>query len=482
MDFLRANEDRLKHILIGIIFASLLVHVSSVILSHTVFKTWRWVHLPFHSAMEMAGSLIALIVAYLLITLEKREEGTSFNVRIAAALIGMGILDGFHAVVTVGESFVWLHSSSTLVGGCLFGLVWLPLSKFKRVNSNWPLLTLVLVLFYGGISLSFPEFIPPMVNSANFTSIAIAMNLIGGFLLLGSSLKLFLTYRQNKQTDDLLFSVHCLLFGSAALMFNASALWDFSWWAWHFLRLMAYGAGLIFAVNTNLRDQIALRNRKQTLEDRVADRTEQLEDALEEKKTLLKEIHHRVKNNLQTILSLLNLQLHQINDENQRRGFEDIKDRIKSIALVHELLYQSEDLTSFDFENYTQRLCSQLMNLARTGTDITVTTQIEITEVDVDTGLSCGLILNELITNSLQHAFNEQPEGTISLSFWAENGQYHLIVEDDGMGIPDNSTPPQEDSLGLELVRTIVRTDLKGELKTETDNGTKITITFPKPQ
>lgn len=100
-----------------IIAVSLTVHVLALVLGHTIFSGWRWSHLPMHAAAEMAGSVIALMVAYFLVSLERRGEGGSHNGIIAAALVGMGVLDGLHALVQAGETFVWLHSTATLAGG-----------------------------------------------------------------------------------------------------------------------------------------------------------------------------------------------------------------------------------------------------------------------------------------------------------------------------------------------------------------------------
>ena len=123
----RRGENRRLNITLWVIIGmSLLVHVVSLILGRTVLADWRWEHHPVHASVEMAGAVIALAVAWLLISLELRNEGCSYNVQISAALIGMGVLDGLHAAVHAGNCFVWLHSTATFAGGLLFVLVWLP--------------------------------------------------------------------------------------------------------------------------------------------------------------------------------------------------------------------------------------------------------------------------------------------------------------------------------------------------------------------
>lgn len=366
-------RQTLQKILTGIILVSLGIHLFSLYLGQSFIANIQWIHYPLHSSMEMAGAIIAFTVAYLLINLDKRNAGTSFNMRIAAALIGMGLLDGFHAVVMAGEQFVWLHSLATFVGGLLFVLIWLPNRYFRGLNRLWPTIVGFLVTGICVSSMLFPDLIPPMISGAEFTSESTVLNVGGGVMFLVASLKLILSYQSEGRTDDLLFAVHCLLFGAAGLLFEQSRIWNVTWWGWHSLRLMAYGAALIFAVDTTLRDQRELRDRHDTLEQRVQQRTEQLERALEEKELFLEETHHRVKNNMQIISSMLSLQQSQVDDEEIRNKFQESLNRINSMAIVHELLYQSDDLAHLNFEDYTQELIAELEDTIQSGrTEITI--------------------------------------------------------------------------------------------------------------
>jgi PAS domain S-box-containing protein len=246
------HESRLSVALWIIIGVSLLVHVVSLVLGKTLLAEWRWEHHPVHAAVETVGAVIALIVAWLLISLERRGEGCSFNVQVAAALIGMGLLDGLHALAHAGNCFVWLHSTATFAGGLLFVLVWLPQHWSVWHVARWPLFVLVVSLIFGVLSLALPAELPSMVQNGTFSVGAMTLNLGGGVLLLLASVRFVLTWRVTRNIDDLLFFLHCVLFGAAAIMFEQSSLWDLPWWGWHLLRLMAYLVALFFVVRTEL--------------------------------------------------------------------------------------------------------------------------------------------------------------------------------------------------------------------------------------
>lgn len=253
----QANSGRLGLTLWCIIGLSLLVHVASLVLGKTLLADWRWEHHPVHAAVEMAGAVIALAVAWMLLSLERRGQGSSFNVQIAAALIGMGVLDGLHALVHAGNCFVWLHSTATLAGGGLFVLVWLPRHWSIWHVSRWPVIVSCASLLFGLVSLALPHTLPSMVANGAFSLGAKTLNVGGGLLLLAAAVKLVQTWKASRNTDDLLFCLHCALFGAAAIMFEQSALWDLPWWGWHLLRLMAYLVALWFVILT---DQQAIEN------------------------------------------------------------------------------------------------------------------------------------------------------------------------------------------------------------------------------
>ncbi|ADE11419.1 bifunctional diguanylate cyclase/phosphodiesterase [Sideroxydans lithotrophicus] len=228
--------------------------------------------LPVHGAIEMAGSVIAAMVAYLLLRLHAIGEGSSFNHQIAAALLAMSGLDGLHAMMPDGESFVWLHSLATAFGGLLFAMIWLPGHWFKPVMRHWPLNAFLMAAAMGIYSILQPGQIPQMLASGQFTQAAVIMNIGGGLFLLLAAVKLFLTYRHSAKSEDLLFFFQCLILASAAITFMQSSIWDMPWWGWHMQRLAGYTLTLWLVVKTakTIEGKTLLSNRllKQQIEDR----------------------------------------------------------------------------------------------------------------------------------------------------------------------------------------------------------------------
>ena len=263
------------------IVASLVVHVGALFLSKGLLMDWRWAHIPFHSAIEVAGTFIALLVAYFLVILERRGDGTSFNLPIAAALVGMGIADGVHAIVEDVALFVWLHSVATFLGGLLFAVILLPSSFLSKLTYRWPIGAGVFSLLVCSLSVLFPNVIPDVIQDGEFTFIAVSLNLVGGGLLIISAAKLLLTYSKKGQVDDLMFVLHCFMFGLAAIMFQQSHLWDVAWWGWHLLRFAAYGVALLVVLKSELMTQ-----------DMVLKLNQKLNKEVEQKSSLLKQVNH----------------------------------------------------------------------------------------------------------------------------------------------------------------------------------------------
>lgn len=169
---------------------------------------------------------------------------------------------------------------------------------------------------------------------------------------------------------------------------------------------------------------------------------EQIKASLAEKEALLKEIHHRVKNNLQIISSLLNLQAEYLQDNQAIEIFKDSQNRIESMALIHEKLYQSKDLAKIEISGYIQDLVTNLFSSYQVNSDaITLNINIEDILLSIDTAIPCGLIINELVTNSLKHAFPSNKTGEIRIDLCSSpNNKFLLIVSDNGIGFKKNST------------------------------------------
>ncbi len=207
---------------------------------------------------------------------------------------------------------------------------------------------------------------------------------------------------------------------------------------------------------------------------------ELLRQALKEKEVLIKEVHHRVKNNMQVIYSLLNLQAKGITDETIRTMFEESRNRVNSMALIHEKLYQAKDLSHIDFKEYLQSL---IQGIANTYSRHEITLSVEMATdiaLDVNIGIPCGLIVNELVSNSLKHAFPAGQAGTVRVGLGQEGpeGAYLLTVSDNGIGCPAGLDFKNTSSLGLQLVNVLTG-QLHGTISLKQTAGSEFSITFP---
>jgi PAS domain S-box-containing protein len=206
---------------------------------------------------------------------------------------------------------------------------------------------------------------------------------------------------------------------------------------------------------------------------------ENLKESLREKEVLLQEIHHRVKNNLQIISSLLRLQSRYVEHTPCRALFEASQDRLQSMALIHEKLYKSRNMADIDFKGYIESLGARLIAASvAPGSQISLETEIKTSPLGIDMAVPCGLISNELISNSLKHAFPGEKKGIIRVSFDTYSHEFELVISDDGVGLPENFDPENSETLGLRLVNTLVQ-QLQGHMKVNGAGGTEFRIRFP---
>lgn len=224
---------------------------------HIFLSQWDWANVPFHSAVEGLGSFASLSLAVLLLTLRRFRKDHDHVVWISAALIGMGILDGFHAAAPLGVSFVWLHGIATLVGGFFFALVWLSRRIRSQLANNALLFGVAIgASLVGALSITFPGWLPAMVKQGEFTLMAKAINIVGGLLFLAAAAYFVNRYKDSRDFDELLFPSLCLLFGLAGLLFPISQLWSADWWFWHLLRLAAYFIALGYMFAKTIKERI----------------------------------------------------------------------------------------------------------------------------------------------------------------------------------------------------------------------------------
>jgi two-component sensor histidine kinase len=246
----------------------------------------------------------------------------------------------------------------------------------------------------------------------------------------------------------------------------------------YFLRF----AGLYMAFNANV--TFILLSPFRALYGQLSARAEQLSEAngrlasaLAEKEVLLGEIHHRVKNNLQVVSSLLSLQSQKHDDDGFRDSIAESQDRIRAMALVHEMLYQNKDFTAIDFGEYVERILAELFSSnGRSG--IRRVVDCEPVQVPIDAAITCSLIINELVTNCLKHAFPDGREGTVKVSLSASPSTVSISVEDDGIGLPEGFEIDGRKSMGLSLL-TALSSQLRGSFEIRGTEGTRIIIRFP---
>jgi two-component sensor histidine kinase len=231
----------------------------------------------------------------------------------------------------------------------------------------------------------------------------------------------------------------------------------------------------LIKLNKILQDEI---NRREGSENARVLGIEKIESSKKEKEILLKEIHHRVKNNLQIISSLLNLQSGYIKDKDSIEIFKESQNRIRSMALIHEKLYQSNDMSQIDFSEYVSELVSNLFSsYSLNSALITLHQDINNILLEMDLAINLGLIINELVSNAFKHAFPKGNKGNLYISMRNDEQKYELIIEDDGIGFSSEIDFRTTESLGLQLVITLVE-QIGGEIFLFRDNGTKFVIKF----
>lgn len=199
---------------------------------------------------------------------------------------------------------------------------------------------------------------------------------------------------------------------------------------------------------------------------------------LKEKEWMLKEIHHRVRNNLQIITSLLNSQASSLEDKAALSAIQESQHRVQAMALIHQKLYHSDTLSTIDVPEYLQEVVEQLAESYDAGKRISFQYELAPLKLDVVQAVPLGLILNEAVTNTLRYAFPEGKTGKLRLSLrHMEEQRYELVLEDDGVGLPPGLSLERSHSMGAKIMRGLSK-QLEGSLKVESQSGVKVTVTF----
>jgi two-component sensor histidine kinase len=262
----------------------------------------------------------------------------------------------------------------------------------------------------------------------------------------------------------------------ASYSFTITSPWFKSWWFIILIIIIVFYA--IYKLSSYR--EMQQKEISQELEEKVKERTALIETQRDEKEILLKEIHHRVKNNMQVIISLISIQSGYTKDEVALALFDEAKNRIRSMALIHEKMYQTGDLALIDIQDYIMSLTNDLIDTYSINCDIFLDIKIHKTKFAIDTLIPLGLLLNEVISNALKYAFIGSPTGKmiIHLSLDDKEEKFTLLVGDNGVGMPFGYLEKEEGTLGMELVKIFV-TQLDGEVKRLEEKGTMYKITFP---
>jgi two-component sensor histidine kinase len=206
------------------------------------------------------------------------------------------------------------------------------------------------------------------------------------------------------------------------------------------------------------------------------------EQELRVKEATIREVHHRVKNNLQTIASLLRIQARRTESDEASRALAEAVERVSSMAVVHEMLAASTEET-VDFAEAARTVVDMVrQSLAHSGTDVTVTVEGETGLVPASVATSLALVVAELVHNAIEHGIAERSSGVVAVSMRRLPGELHLVVRDDGTGLPDGFDIDSSANLGLAIVKTVVGDDLRGTLSFSSARGTTVTIRVPVPE
>lgn len=424
---------------------------------------WRWSHYPFHAMLESIGSISALTISTLMIIMIKNDHLSPRLYVVACALIGMGLLDGFHAVLHVGVSFVWLHSIATMLGGVMFSMIWLPEAWLTEKRKGILLYTVIISsLIIGTISTLQPNILPAMIIDGHFSLIAQIINFTGGIgFLFGVA---FFVHANNFTeadsqsiefvlSENMVFANHCLLFGIAGLLFETSVLWDAGWWWWHILRFLAYLVVLIYfftlfkrAQDLLRHNEIKLKDLNKDLEHRVQERTKELVKANEAKSDFLSHMSHELRTPMNAVLGFAQL----LDIDNEIKGIQ--KQSVKEILLAgnHLLFLISEILDLSRIESGKLELSIETVNLNDVIKDcITMTmpqanerqielrNQINSQEVKLLADLNrLKQVLINLLSNAVKY---NRDHGSISINTESiSDEQLRINITDTGEGINKN--------------------------------------------
>ena len=392
----------------------------------------------------------------------------------------------FHHLLYVGFANLYLFDSAFMEYVVRYAAIFIALpvlflalfsKSFLQINQypkiNFILNILIALLVSSVILFIFTNYLEPY---RNVISILVMLYLF------------FITFyaflNKNEQAKLILFGWAAILFAGSLMYLSSSGIIEDDLSSYYIIEIAFILEALVFSIalanrikrsqDEKEKMQLSLITEQKENEARlnkiVSNKTNNLIIALEEKEILLKELNHRVKNNMQTIISLIRLQNDEINDSKINILLTTIQNRISAMSHLHELLYQKDTITFVDANEYFEKIISEIKQSFEHDIDVIYDINCNLSS---ESAIYCGLILNELLTNSFKHAFDENKTGIVNISFFGKNKEYKLVYSDNGKGYNPNI---KKSSLGLTLIETLAKKQLKAEMNISTNEGVKVKL------
>jgi signal transduction histidine kinase len=448
---------------------------------HTVLPTWRGHQAPLHSTIEALGGLCAIMMAIVLFQ-RNHDQPSRQTEALGIGFLAMGVLELFHAVSTPGNSFIFLRSLASLVGGLGFLLVWRsePLGRGLR-SRVLPWIIVATSALIGFVILTFPGAVPAMIRNGEFSPTAVAPTSVACFCFLAAAYRLFTLYRQSPTADTYLFTCLALMFGLTELMFVYSRLWDASWWFWHLLRLVAYLLVLGYVIGGYLRMVSNLRvalGQTRHAED-VSRRSEQhLRQALEERERMAQNLHDGIIQSLFALgLALERCRRLIVKDPNEvdlqlGMAIPGLKAVIRELRIY--LVGQEPHIGNG--RELEAALASEVRTM-QSSHDLRITLRMDPHAADLVTPSQATHLLyiaREALSNSLRHA--KATHATLFLD--RHEGRVRFVLEDDGVGF-DVLTSSSGEGLKNMAARSA---KLQAELNivSKPEHGTRVMVELPQ--
>jgi two-component system, sensor histidine kinase LadS len=425
------------------------------------------------------ASMLILVVYNLVIYFFTKDKNYLLYVIYMSTVI-------FHQLLYSGFGSIYLFSNQSIIFAIKYSavVVALPIFIFALLvrsflkTVQYPIVDKILVYYL----YIFPFTI---ISFFIFDGIALFRNfssLILMLLLLG--ITIYASFKKNRQAYFVLVGWFVMILAFIFMYLSSIGLWEIFSQFKYFVEIALLLEGVIFSIaladkinqleykKNEVSMELVLQKEIETLRlaHQVEQKTKELQNTLDEKNTLLKELNHRVKNNMQTIVSLIRLQSDKYEDIHTVELLQTIQNRINAMGCLHELLYQQDDISHIDTKKYFELLISELQE-GFESEKIRIRYQIDV-DLPSHTAVYCGLIINELVTNAFKYAF-KQNDGEIQIILKKENAQFYLQVSDNGKGYIEKDG---KENLGSLLVQTLATKQLKGEIKKNTSNGVKVEI------